>query len=174
MGLFSRSEPTPEPAREPAPGSGTPARLAPLTRDRIARALEARGYTYGIDADGDIGGRWDEHVFYFLRIGPQREVLQVRGRWNRSVPPSELAAVLALVNDWNTDTIFPKVYVRVEGEELGVYGELGVDYEHGVSDEQIDLHLGCGVSLALSFFERLDERYPEAAAAARAAQVEQG
>lgn len=170
MGLFSRSEPTPEPA---TPSAAPVAGLAPLTRDRIARALEARGYTYGIDADGDIGGRWDDHVFYFLRIGPQREVLQVRGRWNRSVPPSELAAVLELVNSWNTDTIFPKVYVRVEGEELGVYGELGVDYEHGVSDQQIDLHLGCGVSLTLSFFERLDERYPEAVEAAHARAAEQ-
>lgn len=170
MGLFSRSEPTPEPEAPSAASAG----LAPLTRDRIARALEARGYTYGIDADGDIGGRWDEHVFYFLRIGPQREVLQVRGRWNRSVPPSELASVLELVNSWNTDTIFPKVYVRVEGEELGVYGELGVDYEHGVSDQQIDLHLGCGVSLALSFFERLDERYPDAVAEARARAAGEG
>jgi hypothetical protein len=172
MGLFSRSEPDPQPT--PVPTSPTSGALAPLTRDRIARALEARGYTYGIDADGDIGGRWDDHVFYFLRIGPQREVLQVRGRWNRSVPAGELAPVLELANAWNTDTIFPKVYVRVEGGELGVYGELAVDYEHGVSDEQIDLHLGCGVSLTLSFFERLDERYPAAVEAARVRSAEQG
>jgi hypothetical protein len=166
MALFGKS--APQPPAQPAPASDAGAELGPLTHERVVRVLEARGYAYGVDSDGDVGGRWDDHVFYFLRIGRDREVLQVRGRWNRSVPASELPGVLEEVNLWNTDTIFPKVYVRVEGDELGVYGELAVDYEHGVTDEQIDLHLGCGVSLTLSFFERLDERYPDAVDQAKA------
>lgn len=144
--------------------------LAPLTHERIAGRLDAGGYNYGVDDDGDIGGRWDDHLFYFFRYGPEGEFLQVRGRWSRSVPVSERSAVLDLANEWNAEKIWPKVYVRPEGDELGVYCEHSVDYEHGVSDEQIDLHLAAGVSTSLQFFTRLDEAYPEAVAAFQAEQ----
>ena len=38
----------------PAPG-----RIAPLSKERIKAALEAQGWSYSVDADGDICGGWD-------------------------------------------------------------------------------------------------------------------
>lgn len=158
MGFFNKPDALPD-----QPGAA----LAPLSHERITGVLDARGYNYGIDDDGDIGGIWDDHVFYFLRIGQEQEYLQVRGRWSRPLSASHYTAVLELANQWNTDKVFPKTYVRVEDGELGVYAEHSVDYEKGVADEQIDQHLACGVSTALSFFGLLDERYPEAVEAYR-------
>ncbi|WP_236120386.1 type III secretion system chaperone family protein [Cellulomonas palmilytica] len=158
MGFFTRND-QPEPAG-PAPEPTTA--LEPLTNERITATLDAHGYRYAIDSDGDVGGIWDDHVFYFVRIGPEREFLQVRGRWSRVLPASAYLEVLELANAWNTAKVFPKTYVRVEEDQLGIYAEHAVDYAPGVADEQIDQHLGCAVSTALAFFAHLDEAYPQA------------
>jgi hypothetical protein len=158
-----------DPAALPAAAFEPISDLAAVNKDRIKARLDARGYNYGVDDDGDIGGRWDDHVFYFLLLGKDSEYLQVRGRWSRSLPTSELGQVLVHANDWNAGRIWPKVYVRLEeNETLGVYTEHSVDYEPGVTDTQLDQHLGCAVSTSLAFFASLDEHYPEAVAASKA------
>ena len=141
---------------------------APLSHERITAVLDAREMNYGVDDDGDIGGYWDGHLFYFFRMGGNQEYLQVRGRWNRKVGIDQYARVMDLVNTWNSEKLWPKGYVRAEDDVVGVYAEHTVDYEHGVTDEQIDLHLACGITTALSLFEQLDEAYPAEAAAAKA------
>ena len=159
-----------DPAALPAAAFEPISDLSAVDKDRIKARLDARGYNYGVDADGDIGGRWDDHVFYFLLLGKDSEYLQVRGRWSRSLPTSELGQVLMHANDWNAGRIWPKVYVRLEEDDttLGVYTEHSVDYEPGVTDTQLDQHLGCAVSTSLAFFSSLDEHYPEAVAASKA------
>ncbi|MFC8190133.1 YbjN domain-containing protein [Cellulomonas sp. NPDC057328] len=148
------------------PDAPTP--LAPLTQERITETLERREMRYGVDDDGDIGGYWDGHLFYFFRLGDNGAYLQVRGRWNRPVPVSELDAVTRLVNEWNAERLWPKGYVRAEDAHVGVYAEHTVDYQHGLTDDQLDTHLACSISTGLALFEHLDEAYPEIAAAARA------
>ena len=142
--------------------------LPPLTHQRIVDRLEARGLVYAVDADGDIGGRWEDHVFYFFRQGARGDYLQVRGRWSRDLPPSEVDALTHVLNEWNLTTLWPKVYVRVAADDVGVYAEHTVDYESGISDDQLDLHMSCAVSTGLQFFARLDELYPQAVEAAQA------
>ncbi|RMI04791.1 YbjN domain-containing protein [Cellulomonas triticagri] len=157
MGFFTKPD---------AAGAG-PAPQA-LSHDRVTAVLDSRDMRYGVDDDGDIGGYWDGHLFYFFRMGGQQEYLQTRGRWNRKVGIDQFARVVELVNDWNASKLWPKGYVRREDDVVGVYAEHTVDYEHGVTDEQLDLHLACGITTALSLFEHLDEQYPDEAAAAKA------
>lgn len=145
-----------------------PAGPLPLSHDRIIGVLDAREMKYGVDDDGDIGGYWDGHLFFFFRMGQQGEYLQTRGRWNRKVGVDQAARVTELVNEWNATHLWPKGYVRLEDEVVGVYAEHTVDYEHGATDEQIDLHLACGITTALALFEHLDEAYPQEAAVAKA------
>jgi len=162
MGLFSKNDPTP--ASGPVPEAAPAVEVAPLSHERVIAALDAQGYRYMIDSEGDIGGIWDDHVFYFVRIGNEQQLLQVRGRWTRTVAADQYAAVLELVNDWNIEKVFPKTYVRVEDGALGVYAEHSVDYLPGLTDAQLQQHLACAVSTALAFFGRLDEAYPQAVA----------
>ncbi|MBO0899288.1 YbjN domain-containing protein [Cellulomonas sp. zg-ZUI222] len=155
--------------------SGPTPALAPLGRERVTAVLDARGLEYGIDEDGDVGGYFDGHLFYFFLLGPGDTSLQVRGRWSREVPAARLADVTALVNEWNSTHLWPKGYVRTEDDVLGVYGEHTVDYAHGVADVQVDQHLACGIATTLQLFAQLDEAFPAEAAAARAAlQQQQG
>ena len=143
------------------------AELAPLTNDRIKAVLDAREANYGVDEDGDIGGYWDGHLFYFFILGSDKDFLQSRAKWNRKVDVSQFEAIVSAANEWNATKLWPKVYVRQE-EFVGVYAEHTVPYEHGLTDEQLDLHLAVAISTTGQFFDHLDESYPEQAAIAKA------
>ena len=46
--------------------------------------------------------------------------------------------------------------------------EHSLDYEHGLTDEQLNLHVNTGIATSCQLWERLNEAFPEAAAAAAA------
>ncbi len=148
MSFFSKPDETLPPAN------------APLSRDRIEAILTSKGWNYGIDDDGDLGGSWDGNVFYFFVMGTKDEILQVRGRWSRTLSAADQTQVALLANEVNQSKIWPKVYSRVEGDELGVYAEVSTDLEFGVADDQLEQLVECGLFSGLQFFEQLDERFP--------------
>ena len=130
----------------------------PLTRARIEAFLTSQEWSFGVDPDGDVGGQWDDNVFYFFQMGEDQEVLQVRGRWKHSFPATREAEFALLLNEFNRDLIWPKLYARVEDEELGIYSEVSTDLEHGVSDAQLGQLISCGLFTGLRSFERIAER----------------
>ena len=109
MAFFSRPE---EPHSQ---GGGRP---EPISRDRLEAVLKARDYRYFIDSEGDIGGSWDGHLFYFFFYGEHQEILQVRGRWNRELPLELRPQVLDAIDQWHQDKIWPKVYTRVSDANI--------------------------------------------------------
>ena len=148
--------------RPPEPAAVVvPQLLEPLTSARIADELSRRGYRFTMDDDGDLTGTWDGHRFWFLLMGEDEEILQVRGRWNGAVPPRLRSAVLQAVNDWNRERLWPKAYVREEQRGLAVYGEVSVDFEHGATDEQLAATIACGLVTGTQFFESLRALAPE-------------
>lgn len=152
------------------PASAAPAAPAPLSQDRLAALMTRREWYFGIDDDGDLGGVWDENTFYFLLVGEPQGILQIRGRWSRTLPVSELGSLTALLNEWNVGRIWPKVFARPEddGSAVVVFAEVATDLRSGVNDEQLERIVDCGLATGLSFFEMLDERYPAADAAVEA------
>ena len=56
------------------------------------------------------------------------------------------------VNDWNRDRIWPKAYVREEDDALALYGEMSVDLEHGVTDDQLVRLVDCGLATTVQLF----------------------
>lgn len=150
MGFFNKPESTP---------ALTPSQNDPLSRERIEAFLTSQGWAFGVDPDGDVGGRWDDNLFYFFRLGDAEEVLQIRGRWKHSPPVDREAEIVPLLNELNGTLIWPKLYARVEGEELGIYAEVSTDLEHGVSDDQLGQLLSCGLMTGLRAFELLGERW---------------
>lgn len=156
MGFFTKdSTPTPGPA--------------PFTFDRLLAGLDANEWNYGTDDDRtEAYGTWDDHPFTFTRSGQDGETLYVRGRWARDLPIEAQPDLLIRVNDWHADTHWPKVVVRAfDDGTLGVFAELSVTYRSGVTDEQLSDHLNVAIGTSLSFFERLDEAYPDAVAKAK-------
>jgi len=148
----------PKPPTRTAP----PERVAALSRDRVAAYLTGRGYRFQIDDDGDITGTWDGSRFWFLLLGDHREIVQVRGRWHRTMPVTQRSAVLLAANDWNRERIWPKVYVREEDGELALYSEVSVDLEFGVTQTQLGQLLACGLGTGVQMFTALDSLLPDA------------
>jgi hypothetical protein len=151
MGFFNKPE-------DVNPSAGG---LAPLTRDRIEAALKSRSWNYQIDSDGDIGGIWDNNVFYFFQYGEQKEILQIRGRWNQALPIELRPQALLAIDEWHLTKIWPKGYTRVDDQgRLWVHSEHSVDWEHGVTDEQLILTIQCGITTSLSMYRFLAEKFP--------------
>jgi hypothetical protein len=136
----------------------------PLAIDRIIQWTSDSRYTYFVDSDGDVGGMWHGRLFYFLLFGMNKEILQVRGQWNRDLAIERLEEILDFCNEWTADRIWPKAYTRVrDNGMIQVFTEVTVDLEHGVNDDQLDQLLQCGLSTGSMFFDTLDERYPDPA-----------
>lgn len=138
----------------------------PVTRERVEAVLRGKGWHYFVDSDGDVGGSWDGRQFYFFLMGERNEILQVRGRWNRTLPVQAQTQVALFLNDYNARKIWPKAYCRVADDHLAVYAEVSTDLEHGVADDQLDQLLVCGIYTGVQFFDALDERFPDVAAEA--------
>ena len=130
----------------------------PLSTGRIADYLTSRAYHFRVDDDGDITGTWDGHRFWFLLLGEDHEILQVRGRWSETIHATSRLDALQVVNDWNRERIWPKVYLRGESPGLALYAEISVDFEHGATDAQLGQIISCGLGTAVQLFHAIGEQ----------------
>ena len=90
----------------------------------------------------------------------------MRGRWHRTLPAAAEPQVALVANEFNRDKIWPKVYCRVEDDQLAVYTEVATDLEFGVADDQLGQLVECGLFTGLQFIDALDARFPDTAAQA--------
>jgi hypothetical protein len=122
-------------------------RLVSLSNESIAAGLDARGFAYRVDADGDICGNWQGNLIYFFRIGDFREMLQIRAHTRRAFTTDDVPRLYAFCNAWNHDRLFPKAYVHVADDgTVRVIGEVVADWEKGVTAEQLDQVMICGIA----------------------------
>jgi len=181
MSFWSRRPKQPSAPREPRSGAATPVPVSPfdgadpspttsdpalfptpLTSARVAQILRADGAHFGVDDDGDCLGFWQRRMFLFVLYGETPTFLQIRGTWSREASIERLDEILDLVNDWNTDRIWPKAYARVRDDgTVSVSAEVAVDLEKGANDAQIRQIIRCGLASGSAFFDALDERYPD-------------
>ncbi|MEV1328999.1 YbjN domain-containing protein [Micromonospora costi] len=129
------------------PLAGHPRRLRPLTGELIAAVLGNRGYAVTADAEGDLVGRWDENLVWFLRLGEVGELLQIRTMVAPTFPIEQVPALHEFCNTWNHDRLWPKAFVHVDDDgRARVCGEVIADLERGVTPHQLDQLLDCGIS----------------------------
>ncbi|MDR1635401.1 MAG: YbjN domain-containing protein, partial [Bifidobacteriaceae bacterium] len=63
-------------------------------------------------------------------------------------------------DEWHFAKIWPKGYTTVDDSgRVWVLAEHSVDWEHGVTDEQLRLTIRCGITTSLSLFNKLHERF---------------
>ncbi len=152
----------------PKPEKRAPADDEPptqVTRDRIGDYLLSKGYRFIVDDDGDLTGTWDGSRFWFLLLGENDEIVQVRGRWQRQLPLDQRPAVSLALNDWNRDRIWPKAYVREEEGLLALYSEVSADFEPGATEDQLAQILACGLGTGVQLFAALEATLPDDGAA---------
>ena len=113
--------------------------LQPLSNELIAAVLDARGYRYFTDSDGDIGGRWDDHVIYFFRFGSERGDAPGPHSVGNTFTTDDVPQLYAFCNEWNHDRLWPKAYVHVYDDGVArVCGEVMADLKVGVAFDQLD------------------------------------
>lgn len=133
-----------------------------VTGDLIVDALASQGIRYFVDSEGEIGCLVGNRVFLFMRFGNQREVIQVRGCWNRVATIEHASLILDFCNKWNFDMVWPKAYYRVRDDGvISVFTEVSHDFEFGATVEQLAEFLMNGLRAGDHFFDRLDERFPD-------------
>ncbi len=142
-------------------GSAVPESVRPVTRGRVEETLAREGYRFSVDQDGAIGGTWEGDRFTITLVGEAHTVLQVRGTWSRTLDAELAPGIAQVVNDWNRDRIWPKVYTRGHGQLLRVQTELSVDLTDGATDAQVAEVLACGLGTGVQFFRTLADLVPE-------------
>lgn len=154
LGFFSNNSATP---------ASAPGTLAPLSKDRIKAALEAEGFSYSVDSDGDIGGGWEYGTFYFFVQGNSDELLCIRGAWRARLSAESFTQAAMLCNQWNMEKLWPKTYARLVGdneEEVMIFTELNIDLEQGATEDMLKQQINCAVSTSMQFFESMNEAFP--------------
>ena len=129
-----------------------------LTNEMITAALDARGFSYFVDADSDIAGNFQGNLIYFFRIGEQKEMLQVRAMIQHVFGMEDVTRLYEFCNAWNHDRLWPKAYVHVSDDgTVNVIGEVLADWEKGVAPEQLDQVLICGIATGCQLADAVAE-----------------
>ncbi|MDR1807734.1 MAG: YbjN domain-containing protein [Propionibacteriaceae bacterium] len=140
--------------------AGAGAAPAPLSRDRIEAALKRKQWAYRVDSDGDVGGIWNGNLFYFFVTGEQDEILHIQGRWKETLEVDQRLEAREIIDEWHQERYWPKGYTRVSDTgEVQVYAEHAVDWEPGVTDDQLLQTLICAISTSLRLFDHLAEHF---------------
>lgn len=144
--------------------SAQPPGLQPLTRDRVEAVLKSLDFEYDVDEDGDIATGFEDGV-YWIFVDEEEGILSVRGQWRGILPESMHAEAMQAAHEWNRERIWPKTFADLTDlQDVFLVTGYTVDYQPGVSDDQIEQHIRCAIGTSEGFFEALKERFPEAAA----------
>ncbi|HIW92692.1 MAG TPA: YbjN domain-containing protein [Candidatus Corynebacterium avicola] len=136
--------------------------LQPLSRHRVMAALETLGYAYTVDRDRRVSGDWGTATFGFDISGPDECFFSVRGYWDRYLPAERYADMLEHANNWNNGHYMPMAAVVSDPDgDLHFVTDYAVDYGYGATDEQICRHIERALSPAGTFFEELDDLFPD-------------
>lgn len=129
--------------------------VRPVTSARVLAALHSQGYRVSEIAAGVLAGNWDGNAFTLALVGDGGHVLRVRGTWHGEVDAVLESGLGQMLNDWNRDRIWPKVYTRRSGEGLRVHTQTCFDLADGANDAQLVEMIACGLGTGLQFFEAM-------------------
>jgi hypothetical protein len=118
----------------------TPPPVVVPNQELVAQLLDQMQLKHAVDQEGDLLAPWEGfRVFYMFR-GEQKELFAVRAFYDRTYPLEQKPVLLEALDEWNRDTLWPKVYshtqddgvVRVIGESQMIIG-MGVSLEYFVA-----------------------------------------
>ena len=136
-----------------------PDRVAPVTLERVGKALDLLDIRFLADGSGSLLAMWERHAVLFTLEGPDDEILVMRARPHATVPPDWADRAYRVVNEWNHTRRFCKAYVGdpTERGQLPIYAELQVPLNSGAHDPLLVEMLDCGAAVATSFVDWLHD-----------------
>ncbi|MER5637763.1 YbjN domain-containing protein [Kitasatospora sp. NPDC002227] len=132
----------PQPPQGGQPGGG-PAGPPPVivpNQDLVVQLLNQMQLKHVVDEEGDLTAPWDGFRVYYMFRGEQKELFAVRAFYDRAYPLEDKHEILDLIDEWNRETLWPKVYththedgvVRLIGEAQMIVGT-GVNLDYFVT-----------------------------------------
>jgi len=117
----------------PQPPAGPPPIIKP-DDNLIGDLFDQVGIKYGRDAEGDIVASWPGFRVYAMFRGENKELFAVRAFYERAYPLEEKQELLDVIDEWNRDTLWPKVYTHTNEEGvLRLIGETQMVVPQGVN-----------------------------------------
>lgn len=125
--------------REGGGPAGPPPVIVP-NQALVAQVLDQMQLKHVVDEEGDLAAPWEGFRVYYMFRGDQKELFAIRTFYDRPYPLERKVELLDLIDEWNRDTLWPKVYththedgvVRLIGESQMIIGT-GVSLEHFVT-----------------------------------------
>ncbi|BAJ29628.1 MULTISPECIES: YbjN domain-containing protein [Kitasatospora] len=159
------------------PQGGTPAGPPPVivpNQDLVAQLLDQMQLKHVVDEEGDLTAPWENFRVYYMFRGDQKELFAVRAFYDRAFTSEQKPEVLAMIDEWNRETLWPKVYththdgvIRLIGEsQMIVGGGVNPDFFVGTTANWTEAAVGFERWMA----ERLDGTAEEADGEAAAAE----
>lgn len=134
--------------------------IRPICQERLIFLFDEKGWKSRVDDDGDLGGMWDGHMFFFRLAGEEKEILSIFSFMRGTYPRELRSDLLGHIEDWHRSKLWPKGYFQdAPGDRLQVMAEVNVDYEHGATDAQLLQNLQCALATTLDFFESINDRF---------------
>lgn len=125
------------------PPQGPPPIIKP-DDNLVGDLFEQLGIKYTTDPEGDIVASWPGFRVYAMFRGEQKELFAIRAFYERAYPLEEKQELLDVIDEWNRDTLWPKVYTHTnEDGVLRLIGETQMVVPQGVN---IDYFVGTTVN----------------------------
>ncbi|MGW4895360.1 YbjN domain-containing protein [Kitasatospora sp. NPDC004240] len=128
---------------QPGGGQDRPAGPPPIIvpdQNLVIQLLDQMQLKHVVDDEGDLTAPWEGFRVYYMFRGEQKELFAVRAFYDRAYPLEDKAEILDLIDEWNRETLWPKVYththedgvVRLIGEAQMIVGT-GVNLDYFVT-----------------------------------------
>lgn len=130
--------------------------LHPITRARLESTLTTLGYRTEVGHEGSLVRTSDGWQFTVAVLGDAATV-RVRGTSPRTIDTALAPGIAQVVNDWNRDRIWPKVFTRPHGTGLRLHTDVTAHLEGGASDAQLSEVIACGLGTGATFFAAIGD-----------------
>lgn len=133
----------------------------PFTKERWDAVLKSLEINFALDDDQDRFADWETMRVWFLVEGNNNDLMAMRSMWDIRPPISSYDFIVEALNSWNRDHFWPKASVTRGEEYLGIFGDLVIDIETGVSDDFLRQQVRCMIGTSGQLYEFLTETFPE-------------
>lgn len=135
--------------------------LQDFTSERLQAFLKQESINFDVLDDGDLLVGFENGLF-FHSVRQSPPVWAFRSTWRGNIPPHDLEAAQRLVNEWNQDSPFPKVYFSKDEEDTvwQVNGEAHFLTAGGMSDAQLEFNHRVALGTSFELFETIENAFP--------------
>jgi hypothetical protein len=127
-------------------------------RGLIKEILDELGLDHTVDGDGDLAISTAELTVFFL-FGSEGALFTVRTFYDRHYSIEHKPRLVMALNEWNADTMWPKVYTFTQDRGLvRIVGDSQLYVGAGVTREHLATVIAHWVRFAIKFHRWLTDR----------------